>query len=86
MGDVVRVVLAVGIGLAIAAFGIGLFRQFAPSSATSNDNAPADVPARFGLGYLCEVCGLELSVIRVARPDAPKHCGEPMAVIQRTPG
>lgn len=76
-----RVLVAVGIGIGIAAFGIGFFQQFA--HAPPAEDSPAEVPAEFGLVYVCEVCGLELSVIKVAKEAAPKHCGEEMSLIRR---
>jgi hypothetical protein len=76
-----RVLVAAAIGVGIAAFGIGFFRQFA--NAPPAEEFPSEVPAEFGLVYVCEVCGLELSVIKVAKEGAPKHCGEEMTLIRR---
>jgi hypothetical protein len=42
--------------------------------------------AKIGIGYfsyLCEMCGLELAVVAVAKERAPKHCGESMVLVQR---
>lgn len=76
-----RLIVAVAIGLSIGAFGIGFFRQFAnPPHA---ENVPADVPAELGLVYVCEVCGLELKVVKVSTQNPPKHCGEEMTLIRR---
>lgn len=77
-----RVLIALAIGVGIAAFGIGFFRQFA--NAPPAEDSPAEVPAEYGLVYVCEVCGLELSVVKVAKEAAPKHCGEEMTLIRRT--
>jgi hypothetical protein len=80
-GTFLRAVIAAAMGLGIAIFGIGYFRQFA--NPPPPDPEPADVPPEFGLAYVCEMCGLELSVIRASKEKAPKHCGEEMILVAR---
>lgn len=83
-GNFLRFVLGSVIGIALAAFGIGFFRSFAGSPPPHmKDSSPQEVPEEYGLAYVCEMCGLELSVIRVAQERAPKHCGEEMALVRR---
>lgn len=75
-----RVLIAGVLGLGIAIFGIGLFRQFANPPPPES---PAEVPAVLGLAYICEVCGLELSLVKLGKEKAPKHCGEDMTLVRR---
>ena len=35
------------------------------------------------LAYVCDMCGLELAVLKVAKERAPKHCGETMTLVRR---
>jgi hypothetical protein len=37
------------------------------------------------LAYVCDMCGLELAVLKVAKERAPKHCGETMTLVRRPP-
>ena len=67
-------------GIGIAIFGIGFFRQM---GAAPPDPAVETVPAEYRLAYVCEVCGMELSVIKVARERPPKHCSEDMILVQK---
>lgn len=67
-------------GVAIAAFGIGFFRQMGE---TPPDPVAEIVPEEYRLAYVCEVCGMELSVLKVAREKAPKHCSEDMVLVQK---
>lgn len=79
-GAVWRFLIAALIALGVAAFGIGYFRQFAN---LPPEPQPEEVPPELGLVYVCQMCELELSVIRVAKEKAPKHCGEEMVLIRR---
>lgn len=77
----VRFLIAAALGVAIAIGGIGFFRQFA--NPPPPEPPPSDVPPEYGLVYVCDICGLELSVLKAAKEIAPKHCGEAMALLQR---
>jgi hypothetical protein len=35
------------------------------------------------LADLCEMCGLELAVVKVSKDRAPRHCGEAMTLTRR---
>lgn len=79
-GTIWRVLVAAAMFLGIAIFGIGFMRQLT--------NAPPEpdagtVPPQFRLAYVCEMCGMELSVIKVAQEKAPRHCGEEMILVRR---
>lgn len=75
-----RFLIAAAMGLGIAVFGIGFFGQMARAPA---EPQPEVVPSEYRLAYICEMCGLELKVIKVAKDKAPKHCGEEMTLVQR---
>ena len=78
--SLIRFLIAAVMGIAIAAFGIGFFRQMGDAE----PDPPAEVvPAEYRLAYVCEVCGLELSVLKVARDKPPKHCAEDMVLVQK---
>jgi hypothetical protein len=78
--SLVRFVIAAVMGIAIAVFGIGFFRQMGETP----PDPPAElVPAEYRLAYVCEVCGLELTVHKVARDKPPKHCSEEMVLVPR---
>lgn len=47
----------------------------------TEDAPPEDVPETISLSYVCEMCGLELAVVKVAKEKAPKHCGEEMKLV-----
>lgn len=83
-GNFLKFVLGSAIGLAMAIFGIGFFRSFAGAPPSHmKESSPTQVPPEYGLAYVCEMCGMELSVIRVAQERAPKHCGEEMMLVRR---
>lgn len=83
-GTLIRFAIGSAVGVALAAFGVGFFRQFAgPGPAHMRESSPEEVPAEFGLAYVCEMCGMELSIIRVSQEKAPRHCGEEMVLVRR---
>lgn len=76
-----RGVVAVLMGLGIASFGIGYFRFL--TNPPPPDLEPLKVDPGLRLAYVCEMCGLELAVVAVAKERAPKHCGESMILLRR---
>ena len=76
-----RIAVAVLMGLAIARVGIGYFHYL--TNPPPPDQEPVRVDPRLRLGYICEMCGLELAVVAVAKERPPKHCGEPMVLVRR---
>lgn len=79
-----RIVVAVIMGLVIARIGIGYFRYL--TNPPPPEPSPVHVDPRLQLSYLCEMCGLELAVVAVAKERAPKHCGESMVLVRREEG
>lgn len=79
-GGIGRFFVAALMALGIAWFGIGYFRQVADPPPPEPE--PATVDPSLRLAYLCEMCGLELAVVKVAKDRAPKHCGESMVLVR----
>lgn len=77
-GSIWRTLIALGMGLGIAVFGFGFFSQMGQAPP---EPAVETVPPEYQLTYVCEMCGLELEVVKVAKEKAPKHCGEEMVLI-----
>lgn len=80
---ILRLAVALVLSIAVASFGIGYFRQL--SHPPPPEPEPTDVHPGLRLAYLCEMCGLELAVVRVAKDRAPRHCGDEMVLIRRNP-
>lgn len=81
IGGVARWLAGGAMGLAIAAFGAGYFRYLA--NPPPPDPEPMRVDPELRLAYVCEMCGLRLAVVEVARERAPRHCGEAMVLIKQ---
>jgi hypothetical protein len=81
VSGVLRGIIAAAMGLGIATFGIGYFRFL--TNPPPPDPEPVTVDPRLRLAYVCEMCGLELAVVAVAKERAPKHCGESMVLLRR---
>lgn len=78
---VLRYVVGGVMGLIIAWFGIGYFRYM--GNPPPAELEPMQVDPRLRLAYMCEMCGLELAVVAVAKERAPTHCGELMVLLRR---
>ena len=81
VSGIARGLVAVLMGLGIAVFGIGYFRFL--TNPPPPDLEPLKVDPRLRLAYVCEMCGLELALVAVAKERAPKHCGESMILLRR---
>ncbi|MGH2705768.1 MAG: hypothetical protein ACRDJ4_11930 [Actinomycetota bacterium] len=78
---ILRLVIGSALSIAIAWIGIGYFRQL--QHPPPPDPQPAEVHPSLRLAYVCEMCGLEVALLRVAKEKAPKHCGEEMVLVRR---
>jgi hypothetical protein len=78
---IVRLAVAGVMSIGIAWLGIGYFSQL--GNPPPPEEPPTDVHPGLRLAYLCEMCGLELAVVKVAKDRAPKHCGEAMTLTRR---
>lgn len=76
-----RVVIGLVLASVVASIGVSYFRQV--GNPPPPDPLPTDVHPNLRLAYVCEMCGLELAVLKVAKDRAPKHCGEAMLLVRR---
>ncbi|MGH2768935.1 MAG: hypothetical protein ACRDJF_00140 [Actinomycetota bacterium] len=76
-----RLVVGLALSIVVGSLGVGYFRQL--GNPPPPDPEPMEVHPAFRLAYLCEMCGLELAVLKVAKERAPKHCGEEMVLIRK---
>ena len=76
------VLTAVLIGLAIAWLGITALRA---ASGVRLDREKHDVEdvQELDVFLVCRECGTEFQVTRLGELQIPRHCGEPMEVVQR---
>ncbi|MGH2717326.1 MAG: hypothetical protein ACRDJU_01950 [Actinomycetota bacterium] len=81
LGSFGRVVVGALLAFGVAALMVNYFRQVA--NPPPPDPEPTAVHPGLRLAYVCEMCGLELAVLKVAKDRAPKHCGEPMELVRR---
>lgn len=82
LGSFARVVVGGLLALGVASLMVNYFRQV--GRPPPPDPEPTAVHPGLRLAYVCEMCGLELAVVKVAKDRAPKHCGEQMLLIRRT--
>ena len=77
LGWVVRVVLALGVGITVYLIGASMLRKFWVAPPAEPD--PDDVHP-VNLQYRCTICGAEATMTAVHGdvPDAPRHCREDM--------
>lgn len=80
----IRVVLAVLIGLALFAVLMAVLRALTTGRAPEGPE-PEDV-ADLDVFFVCQECGTEFKVTRVGVAQVPRHCGEVMEVVRRAPG
>jgi DNA-directed RNA polymerase subunit RPC12/RpoP len=81
-----RVVVALLMFGALAAFGLGMLRSLSgrrPHAHDPSDAAPP--PADVRIVYRCGTCGTELLVLRQGSDAAPRHCGESMTLREEIP-
>ena len=77
------IVVALGIGLFIAATGRAVFRGYNKTKGPTGP--PQDVDETGGLlVFACETCGEQLILLRKGTDAPPRHCADPM-VLRRVP-
>jgi hypothetical protein len=77
-----RLLIAVLIGLAILTLGIWLFRGIAISRPPEGEGEPEDV-TELDVFFACTECGTEFRVEKLGELQVPRHCGERMRVERR---
>jgi hypothetical protein len=81
---VVRILIAVLIGAGIGWIGLRALRAVggaSPRQRVTPDRSE-DV-TELAVYFVCRECGTELQVTRLGEVQVPRHCGEPMQVVQR---
>jgi hypothetical protein len=77
----VRLLIALGIVVAIAAIGLSFLRAVA--SARPRERIEPEDVADLDVFFVCVECGTEFQVTRLGEVQVPRHCGEPMRVERR---
>jgi hypothetical protein len=80
----VRILVAALIGLGIGWLGLKALRAVA-GTAGRDRVRPEDSEdvADLAVFFVCGECGTEYQVTRLGEVQVPRHCGEPMRVVQR---
>jgi len=80
----VNVVVAVLIAFGILAVGVLLTRAMSARRIGEEERPaePEDV-SELDVFFVCRECGTEYQVTRLGEIQVPRHCGEPMEVVQR---
>ncbi len=80
MGTVVKVLVAVAIGLVILRVGIAMLRMFATPVA---EPPPPGELRKVKLLYRCDICGTEVRMTAALDqdPEPPRHCLEDMTLV-----
>lgn len=87
MGQVVglagwlQLLVAVALFAVIAAVGLAFLRGITGVRPTERIE-PEDVEG-LDVFFVCVECGTEFQVTRLGEVQVPRHCGEPMTVVQR---
>ena len=79
-----RVLVAVLIAIGILTVGVLLTRAMSARRLGEEDrpSEPEDV-ADLDVFFVCRECGTEFQVTMLGEMQVPRHCGEPMEVVQR---
>ncbi len=82
MHVLVRVLIALAMGLAIYRLGMGALRS-ASSPVARRGAGDLKDPGGGSTYLVCEGCGTEFRVTKVGEGQVPRHCGEKMRVEHR---
>ena len=78
-----RVFVAVLLFVAILSVGVVMTRAVSARRVDEDrPEEPEDV-AELDVFFVCRECGTEFQVTRLGEAQVPRHCGEPMEVVQR---
>ena len=80
-----NVVIAILIGVGVLAFGIVMTRAMSARRIGDDEPRPAEPEdvTELDVFLVCRECGTEFQVTRLGEIQVPRHCGEPMEVVQR---
>jgi len=77
------VLTAILIGVAIAWLGITALRAASGASIPREEKPDVEDVEELEVFFVCRECGTEFRVTRLGELQVPRHCGEPMEVVQR---
>jgi hypothetical protein len=82
---VVNVLVAISIGLVILIVGVLMTRAMSARRIGEEEQKPAEPEdvTELDVFFVCRECGTEFQVTRLGEAQVPRHCGEPMEVVQR---
>ena len=78
-----RLLIAVGIGAVILWLGVTLLRAASGSARPARERPEPEDVGDMDVFLVCHECGTEFQVTRLGELQIPRHCGEPMEVVQR---
>ena len=80
-----NVLVAVLIAIGILAFGVVMTRAMSARRLGEEEQRPAEPEdvSELDVFFVCRECGTEYQVTRLGEIQVPRHCGEPMEVVQR---
>ena len=80
-----NVLVAVLVGLAIVVVGVLMTRAVSARRIGEEEARPAEAEdvTELDVFFVCRECGTEFQVTRLGEVQVPRHCGEPMEVVQR---
>ncbi len=76
---------AVALAALIAWLGVTALRAISGPGGQRERSEIEDVE-ELEVSLVCRECGTEFRVTRLGELQIPRHCGEPMEVVQRSPG
>ena len=85
LGAVLNILVAVLLFVGIMALGIVLTRAMSARRIGDEEPGPREPEdvTELDVFFVCRECGTEFQVTRLGEVQVPRHCGEPMAVVQR---
>ena len=81
----VNVLVAILVGLVILIVGVLMTRAMSARRIGEDEQKPAEPEdvTELDVFFVCRECGTEFQVTRLGEAQVPRHCGEPMEVVQR---
>jgi hypothetical protein len=79
---ILKIAVAIAIGLVIWRIGIGSIRSFAPAPDAREGPVVVEDVDDLDVFLLCGECGTEFKVSRLGELQIPRHCGEKMQVVR----
>jgi hypothetical protein len=79
------ILIAIGIGYAIWRVGIASIRSLSPAPDAPKGPQEVEDVDDLDVYLVCGECGTEFKVSRLGELQVPRHCGEKMQVVRRSP-